>query len=130
MSILNRKRVFEYAAEHHIPALYEYDFLVRDGGLMSYGPDLKESLERAGALAARILNGERPADLPFEEPTHYPLVINLKTAEHRHRAVPEFLGPRRRSDRIERTECPLLIQSGHSILRIVATQNDGRTPFR
>jgi putative tryptophan/tyrosine transport system substrate-binding protein len=81
LTILNRKRVFEYAAEHHIPALYEYDFLVRDGGLMSYGPDLKESLERAGALAARILNGERPADLPFEEPTHYPLVINLKTAK-------------------------------------------------
>jgi putative tryptophan/tyrosine transport system substrate-binding protein len=81
LTTLNRKRVFEYAAAHHIPALYEYDFLVRDGGLMSYGPDLKESFERAGALAARILNGARPADLPFEEPTHYPLVINLKTAK-------------------------------------------------
>ena len=81
LTTLNRKRVFEYAGEHHIPALYEYDFLVRDGGLMSYGPDLKESFERAAVLAARILNGARPADLPFEEPTHYLLVINLKTAK-------------------------------------------------
>ena len=81
LTTLNRKRVFEYAGEHHIPALYEYDFLVRDGGLMSYGPDLNESFERAAVLAARILNGARPADLPFEEPTHYLLVINLKTAK-------------------------------------------------
>lgn len=81
LTTLNRKRVFEYAAEHHIPALYEYDFLVRDGGLMSYGPDLQESFERAAGLAARILDGARPADLPFEEPTRYPLVINLKTAK-------------------------------------------------
>ena len=82
LTILNRKRVFDYAGEHHIPALYEYDVpWVRDGGLMSYGPDLKESMERAGDLAARILNGARPSDLPFEEPTRYPLVINLKTAK-------------------------------------------------
>ena len=47
---LNRKRVFEFAAERKIPAIYEYDFLARDGGLMSYGPDITESLERAAAL--------------------------------------------------------------------------------
>jgi len=81
LTILNRKRVYDYAGEHRIPALYEYDFLVRDGGLMSYGPDLKESVERAANLVARIFNGARPADLPFEEPTRYPLVINLKTAK-------------------------------------------------
>ena len=79
---LNRKRVFDYAGAHHIPALYEYDIpFVQDGGLMSYGPDLKESFDRAADMAARIFNGARPADLPFEEPTHYPLVINLKTAK-------------------------------------------------
>jgi putative ABC transport system substrate-binding protein len=81
LTILNRKRIFDYAGAHHIPALYEYDFLVRDGGLMSYGPDLKESFERAADLTARIFKGARPGDLPFEEPTHYPLVINLKTAK-------------------------------------------------
>lgn len=79
---LNRKRVFDYAGVHHIPALYEYDLpWVRDGGLMSYGPDLQESFERAAALTARIFAGARPGDLPFEEPTRYKLVINLKTAK-------------------------------------------------
>jgi len=79
---LNRKRVFDYAGARHIPALYEYDLpWVRDGGLMSYGPDLQESVERAAALTARIFAGARPGDLPFEEPTRYKLVINLKTAK-------------------------------------------------
>ena len=82
LTTLNRKRVFDYAGAHHIPALYEYDVPnVHDGGLMSYGPDLNESMERAAVLTARILAGARPADLPFEEPTHYKLVINLKTAK-------------------------------------------------
>ena len=79
---LNRKRVFDYAGAHHIPTLYEYDLpWVRDGGLMSYGPDLQESFERAAGLTARIFGGARPGDLPFEEPTRYKLVINLKTAK-------------------------------------------------
>jgi ABC-type uncharacterized transport system substrate-binding protein len=81
LTTLNRKRVFDFAAERHLPAIYEYDFLVRDGGLMSYGADLKESFERAGALVDRIFRGASPADLPFEQPIHYPFVINLKTAK-------------------------------------------------
>jgi putative ABC transport system substrate-binding protein len=81
LTTLNRKRVFDYAASHKLPAIYEYDFLVRDGGLMSYGADLKESFERAGDLVARIFKGARPGDLPFEQPTRYPFVINLKTAK-------------------------------------------------
>jgi putative ABC transport system substrate-binding protein len=82
LTTLNRKRVIDYAGGHHIPALYEYDIPnVHDGGLMSYGPDLKESMERAADLTARIFSGAQPADLPFEEPTHYKLVINLKTAK-------------------------------------------------
>ena len=43
LTVLNRKRVFDYAAAHRLPAIYEYDSLVREGGLMSHGPDLKES---------------------------------------------------------------------------------------
>jgi putative ABC transport system substrate-binding protein len=81
LTILNRRRVFEFAAARKLPAIYEYDFLVRDGGLMSYGPDLTESFERAAALVDRIFNGAKPADLPFEQPTRYPFVINLKTAK-------------------------------------------------
>src|SRR6201995_3597295 len=78
---LNRKRVFEFAAARKIPAIYEYDFLARDGGLMSYGPDLQESMQRAAALVDRIFKGAKPADLPFEQPTRYPFVLNLKTAK-------------------------------------------------
>ena len=81
LTTLNRKRVFEYAASRRLPAIYEYDFLVRDGGLMSYGGDLKESFERAGDLVARLFKGAQPGDLPFEQPTRYPFVINLKTAK-------------------------------------------------
>jgi putative ABC transport system substrate-binding protein len=78
---LNRTRVFEFAAARRLPAIYEYDFLVHDGGLMSYGPDMTESFERAAALVDRIFKGAKPADLPFEQPTRYPFVINLKTAK-------------------------------------------------
>jgi putative ABC transport system substrate-binding protein len=81
LTTLNRKRVFEFAAAKKLPAIYEYDFLVRDGGLMSYGPDLTESFERAAALVGRIFKGAKPADLPFEQPTRYPFVLNLKTAK-------------------------------------------------
>jgi putative tryptophan/tyrosine transport system substrate-binding protein len=78
---INCKRVFEFAAARKLPAIYEYDFLVRDGGLMSYGPDLTESFERAVALVDRIFGGANPADLPFEQPTRYLFVINLKVAK-------------------------------------------------
>jgi putative ABC transport system substrate-binding protein len=81
LTVLNRRRVFDYAGQHHIPALYEYDIMARDGGLMSYGPDLKESVERAADLVAHIFKGAHPADLPFEQPTRYPFVVNLKTAK-------------------------------------------------
>jgi putative ABC transport system substrate-binding protein len=81
LTVLNRRRVFEFAAQQKLPAIYEYDFLVRDGGLMSYGPDMGEVYDRAADLADRILRGARPADLPFEQPTRFRLVINKKTLE-------------------------------------------------
>ena len=81
LTVLNRKRVFDYAAAHRLPAIYEYDPLVHEGGLMSYGPDLKESFERAASMVDRILKGAKPADLPFEQPTRYLFVLNLKTAK-------------------------------------------------
>jgi len=80
LTALNRKRVFEYATTHRLPAIYEYDFLVQDGGLMSYGGDLRESMVRVASMIDRIFRGARPGDLPFELPTLYPFVINLKTA--------------------------------------------------
>ena len=78
---LNRKRVFEFAAARRLPAIYEYDPLVREGGLMSYGPDLRESFERAAVLAERIFKGAKAGDLPFEQPTRYLFVININRAK-------------------------------------------------
>jgi putative tryptophan/tyrosine transport system substrate-binding protein len=88
LTLLNRKRVFDYAAVHRLPAIYEQDFITRDGGLMSYGADARESFDRAAALAARIFQGAKPADLPFEIPTRYLFVINLKTAKAMNLTVP------------------------------------------
>lgn len=88
---LNRKRVFEFAVARKLPAIYEYDFIVRDGGLMSYGPDLTEGFERAAGLVARIFDGAKPADLPFEQPTRYPFVLNLKTAASMGLQIPATL---------------------------------------
>ena len=88
LTLLNRKRVFDYAAEHRLPAIYEQDFMARDGGLMSYGADAHESFDRAAALAARIFQGTKPAELPFEIPTRYLFVINLKTAKAMNFTVP------------------------------------------
>jgi len=91
LTLLNRKRVFDYAAEHRLPAIYEQDFMAHDGGLMSYGADPKESFDRAAAQVARIFQGAKPADLPFEIPTRYLLVINLKTAKAMNLTVPNSL---------------------------------------
>ena len=91
LTLLNRKRVFEFAAAHRLPAIYEFDFLVRDGGLMSYGPDDRESFGRVAALVDRILKGAKPAELPFEQPTLFRLALNLKTAKTLDLTVPPTL---------------------------------------
>jgi len=88
---LNRKRVFEFAAKHRLPAMYEYDFIVRDGGLMSYAPDLEETFTRVAALVDRILKGAKPAELPFEQPTLFRLVLNLKTANALGITIPQSI---------------------------------------
>jgi putative ABC transport system substrate-binding protein len=91
LTILNRKRVFEFAAAHRLPAIYEDDRYVRDGGLMSYGPDQSESFARVAALVDRILKGAKPAELPFEQPTRFRFVLNLKTAKSLGLEVPPTL---------------------------------------
>jgi len=81
LTVLNRKKIMEFAAANKLPAIFEFSFLVRDGGLMSYGPNLAAIGARVGDFVARILGGARPADLPLEQPTQFELVINLKTAK-------------------------------------------------
>lgn len=88
---VNVKRVFDYTRRRGIPSIYEYDVFARDGGLMSYGPDLKESFDRAASLVDRILKGANPGELPFEQPTRYLFVFNLKTAKAMKLDVPPSL---------------------------------------
>jgi len=78
---LNRKRVLDYAEAHRIPAMYEFDSLVREGGLMSYGPSDDYLFGRAAVYVDKILKGAKPSELPAEEPTVYRLVVNPKTAK-------------------------------------------------
>ncbi len=91
LTLLNRKRVLEYAAERRLPAIFEADSITREGGLMSYGPDRREVFERAAALTDRIFKGTKPADLPVEQPTRYLFVLNLKTAKAMGLNVPNTL---------------------------------------
>jgi putative ABC transport system substrate-binding protein len=78
---VNRKRILEFAANNRIPAMYEFGFYVRDGGLMSYGPDIDDMWRRAAVYVDKILKGAKPGDLPVEQPTRYYLFVNLKTAK-------------------------------------------------
>jgi putative ABC transport system substrate-binding protein len=91
LTLLNRKRVIEYAAINRIPAIYEAESIVEDGGLMSYGADEHESFSRAAALVGRIFKGAKPSELPVEQPTRYLFVINMKTAAAMNLTVPNNL---------------------------------------
>jgi putative tryptophan/tyrosine transport system substrate-binding protein len=91
LTVLNRKRVIDFAAEHRLPAIYEYAYLVHDGGLMAYGPDQDAIFDRAAGLADRILKGARPADLPLELPTRFQFAVNLETAKAIGLTIPEAI---------------------------------------
>lgn len=91
LTTLNRKRVIDFAVEHKIPAIFEYDFLVREGGLMSYGPDVAEMFDRAAELAWRILEGTKPGDLPLETPSRFVFAIHLGTAKKIGLTIPPSL---------------------------------------
>src|SRR5262245_41261273 len=77
----HRHLIIALAAEHKLPAVYAERSYVKDGGLISYGPDYVDQYRRAAGYVDRILKGEKPADLPVQASTKYELVINLKTAK-------------------------------------------------
>src|SRR5262249_36699221 len=88
LAIIHRDLIVALAARHKLPAVYFDRVLVAAGGLISYGPDLIDQHRRAAGYVDRILRGEKPANLPVQEPTKYELVVNLKTARALGRAIP------------------------------------------
>jgi len=77
-----RDLIIALAARHRLPAIYPGSrWYVIDGGLISYGPDPIDQYHRAAAYVDRILKGEKPADLPVQQPTKFELIVNLKTAK-------------------------------------------------
>jgi putative ABC transport system substrate-binding protein len=80
-SQIHRELIITLAARHRLPAIYPFRFFVEDGGLICYGPDGVNQLRLAAGYVDRILQGEKPVDLPVQAPTRYDTVVNLRTAK-------------------------------------------------
>jgi putative ABC transport system substrate-binding protein len=78
---LRRARLAELALQYRLPAVYDAREYARSGGLMSYGADIVHIFELAAAYVARILKGEKPADLPIQQSDKFETAINMRTAK-------------------------------------------------
>ena len=90
-AVVNRKLIIDVAANHRLPAVYFLKEFVKDGGLISYGPDPVAQYKQAASYIDRIFQGEKPADLPVQAPTKYELAINLRTAKALNLNIPNTL---------------------------------------
>jgi putative ABC transport system substrate-binding protein len=81
LTAIHRELIIALGTRHQLPAIYPYRYFVTSGGLISYGPDPVDQFRLAARYVDRILKGEKPADLPVQEPTKYETVLNLKTAK-------------------------------------------------
>ena len=79
------------AAQYRLPTVYPLRLFAVSGGLIACGPDIVDQYRQAASYVDRILKGEKPADLPVQDPTKYALVINLKTAKSLDLSIPQML---------------------------------------
>ncbi|MGH8072251.1 MAG: ABC transporter substrate-binding protein [Candidatus Entotheonellia bacterium] len=79
--VMHRKAILDFAARYRLPAIYTGRPFVDAGGLMSYGPSIRDMAHRTAVFVDKILKGTKPEDLPVEQPMQFELVINLKTAQ-------------------------------------------------
>ena len=86
-----RTQVSALLARYRVPAIFTFSVFTAAGGLVSYGPDILVMFRQSASYVDRILRGEKPGDLPFQQPTNYRLVINLRTAKALGLTVPDTL---------------------------------------
>src|SRR5215831_18578779 len=84
----HRDLIIALAAKHRLPAVYSAPYMTVAGGLVSYGPDFVDQYRRAAAYVDRILKGEKPSDLPVQNPIKFDLSVNLRTAKALGLSVP------------------------------------------
>jgi putative ABC transport system substrate-binding protein len=87
----NTKMLAQLATTHKLPAVTLFTDFPRDGGLMAYGPNLLGVFRQQGVMAAKILRGANPAEMPIETPSKFEFVLNLKAARHLGLTVPPAL---------------------------------------
>jgi putative ABC transport system substrate-binding protein len=76
-----RTQIAELALKHRLPSIYPQSQYAEAGGLLSYGADINDNFRRAGIFVGKILKGAKPGDIPFEQPTKFDMVVNMKTAK-------------------------------------------------
>jgi putative ABC transport system substrate-binding protein len=86
-----RQAIIDLAARHRLPTLVPFSGYAKDGGLVSYGPDVATMFAQTGRIAVKILARTPPAEIPIERPTRFTLSINLKTAKALGVTVPQSL---------------------------------------
>lgn len=91
ITFIHRKEIADFALKHRLPAVFAYKEFAEAGGLISYGSTLQELGDRAAELAARILRGAKPHELPLQQATRVYFTVNLKTAREMGQTIPTSL---------------------------------------
>jgi putative ABC transport system substrate-binding protein len=90
-TFIHRAPIILLAARNNVPAVYAVADFVRDGGLLSYGPDQTDIFRRSASYVDRILRGAKPSDLPVQLPTKFAMAVNVKTAKALGLTVPQSI---------------------------------------